>query len=57
MEETMPLIKSTSKKAQSKNISEMVKAGHNVKQAVAASYRIKRQAAARKGKNSPGRPS
>lgn len=53
----MPLIKSTSKKAQSKNISEMVKAGHNVKQAVAASYRIKRQAASRKGKDSPGRPS
>ena len=34
----MPLIKSPSKKAQSKNISEMVRAGYPQKQAIAASY-------------------
>lgn len=41
----MPLIKSKSKKAFKSNIREMVKAGHPVKQAVAAAYATKRKAA------------
>jgi len=44
----MPLIKSGSKRARSKNIAEMVRAGHPVKQAVAASYSNQRKY--RKGK-------
>jgi hypothetical protein len=47
----MPLIKSTSKKALSKNIAKEVKAGKPVKQAVAIGYAVKRQAATKsKGK-------
>ena len=38
----MPLIKSKSKSAFKSNIKEMVKAGHPVKQAVAAAYSVKR---------------
>lgn len=39
----MPLIKSKSEKAFHKNIREMVKAGHPVKQAVAAAYSTQRE--------------
>ena len=46
----MPLKKSCSDKALKKNISEMVKAGHPQKQAVAAAYSTKRKACAKKGK-------
>ncbi len=54
----MPLKESASPKARSKNIAEMVKAGHDPKQAVAAAYSIQRKAAAKKGhKDTPGRPS
>ena len=41
----MPLIESTSKKAQSKNIAELVNSGYPEKQAVAISYSEKRKAA------------
>jgi hypothetical protein len=41
----MPLKKSTSQAAFKSNIKEMVKAGHPVKQAVAAAYSTKRAAA------------
>lgn len=41
----MPLKKSTSKTAFKSNVSEMVKAGHPVKQALAASFATKRAAA------------
>lgn len=41
----MPLVKSTSKEAQSKNIRTEVAAGKPVKQAVAISYAVKRKAA------------
>jgi len=40
----MPLIKSKSEHAFHSNIREMVKAGHPVKQAVAAAYAMKRKA-------------
>lgn len=40
----MPLKKSKSKAAFSSNVSEMIKAGHPQKQAVAAAYSIKRKA-------------
>ena len=40
----MPLIKSASNEARSENISEMVRAGHPVKQAVAAAYHNQRDA-------------
>jgi hypothetical protein len=40
----MPLIKSKSQKAFHSNIREMVKAGHPVKQAVAAAYATQRKA-------------
>lgn len=42
--EDMPLVKSTSKKAFEKNIKAEVKAGKPVKQAVAISYAVKREA-------------
>lgn len=48
--EFMPLKKSTSKKAFKENVSEMVKAGHPVKQAVAAAYSVKRKAVSKKRK-------
>lgn len=44
----MPLTKSTSKQAFSKNIRAEVKAGKPVKQAVAIAYSVKREAAAKK---------
>jgi hypothetical protein len=50
----MPLIKSTSKKALSKNIATEVKAGRPVKQAVAIAYSEKR-AAAKKTTKSKGK--
>lgn len=40
----MPLVKSTSKKAFEKNIKAEVKAGKPVKQALAISYAVKREA-------------
>ena len=46
----MPLIKSKTEKAQKKNIETEVKAGKPVKQAVAISYAIKREAAKTKAK-------
>ena len=46
----MPLKKSASKKAQGENIAEMEKAGHPRDQAIAASYRIMRQAKGKKRK-------
>jgi len=46
----MPLIKSTSKQAQSKNIATEVAAGKPQKQAVAISYAVKREAAKKKPK-------
>ena len=46
----MPLKKSASKAAQKSNIKEMIKSGHSVKQAVAASYAVKRKAQAKKKK-------
>lgn len=39
----MPLIKSTSKKAFSKNVAAEVRAGKPVKQAVAIAYAVKRK--------------
>jgi hypothetical protein len=50
----MPLIKSTSKKALSKNIATEVRAGRPVKQAVAIGYATKR-AAAKKTTKSKGK--
>lgn len=44
----MPLIKSKSEKAFHTNIKEMVKAGHPVKQAVAAAYAVKAKAGRKK---------
>ncbi len=44
----MPLIKSTKNKIRNKNIAEMIKAGHPIKQAVAAGYDVQRKA--KKGK-------
>lgn len=44
----MPLIKSSSKKAFKKNISQEVKSGRPVKQAVAIAYSIKKQAKKKK---------
>jgi hypothetical protein len=46
----MPLKKGTSEKTFKSNVSEMVKAGHPVKQSVAAAYTQKRASAAKKGK-------
>jgi hypothetical protein len=40
----MPLIKSSTDKTRSKNIEEMIKAGHPAKQAEAAAYQIQREA-------------
>jgi hypothetical protein len=44
----MPLIKSSSDKARSENIAEMIKAGHDPKQAEAAAYRQQREAKGKK---------
>lgn len=46
----MPLAKSPSKKAFSKNIKAEIKAGKPAKQAVAIAYSVKRQAQGKKGK-------
>jgi hypothetical protein len=46
----MPLKKSTSDKAFKENIRAEVKAGKPVKQAVAISYAVKKEAAAKKAK-------
>jgi hypothetical protein len=46
----MPLIKSSSKEAFSKNVSEMMHTGHPQDQALAAAYRIKRQGRADGGR-------
>ena len=46
----MPLIKSSSKKALSKNIATEVRAGKPVKQAVAISYSVKRKAQSKSGR-------
>jgi len=46
----MPLIKSTSKKALSKNIATEVKSGKPVKQAVAIGYAVKKAAASKSTK-------
>ena len=46
----MPLIKSTSKKAMSKNIATEIKAGKPMKQAVAIGYAVKNQAAKKSSK-------
>jgi len=46
----MPLKKSTSDKAFKENIKAEVKAGKPVKQAVAISYSVKKEAAAKKAK-------
>jgi hypothetical protein len=40
----MPLVKSKGEKAFHKNVKEMVKAGHPIKQAVAAAYATQRKA-------------
>jgi hypothetical protein len=48
----MPLSKSTSKRAFNKNVATEVRAGRPVKQAVAISYAVKREAAKKsKGKS------
>lgn len=49
----MPLIKSKSKAAFDTNVSEMVKSGHPLKQALAASYATKRKAAKKTPKKKP----
>jgi hypothetical protein len=41
----MPLIKSSSDKARSENIGEMIKSGHPRDQAIAAAYSVQRHAA------------
>lgn len=46
----MPLVKSASKKAFSKNVSKEVKSGKPVAQAVAIAYSIKKQAMKKKKK-------
>jgi hypothetical protein len=51
----MPLIKSTSKKAFSKNISKEIAAGKPQKQAVAIAYAEKRSAAKSKAKSTKGK--
>jgi hypothetical protein len=48
-ENSVPLKKSSSKKAFAKNIKTEVKAGKPVKQAIAIAYAVKRKAAAKKG--------
>ena len=46
----MPLKRGTSKATRNENIREMIHAGHDPKQAVAASYRQQRSAKAKKAK-------
>jgi hypothetical protein len=46
----MPLTKSTSKEAFSKNVKAEIKAGKPQKQAVAIAYSVKREAAKKKSK-------
>lgn len=48
----MPLIKSGSKKARETNIKEMIQAGHEPKQAVAAAYSNQRKYSRHAGKPS-----
>ena len=47
----MPLIKSTTKKAFTKNVKKEIAAGKPPKQAVAIAYSTKRTAASKKGKS------
>jgi hypothetical protein len=46
----MPLKKGKSNATRSENIREMVRAGHDPKQAAAAAYKVQRQAKAKKRK-------
>jgi len=46
----MPLKKGSSKAVFERNVKEMVKSGHPVKQAVAAAYDVQRRAAGKKGR-------
>lgn len=46
----MPLKKSKSKAALQSNIKEMIKSGHEPKQAAAAAYSVKRKASKKKGR-------
>lgn len=46
----MPLIKSPTKQARDRNVAEMIKAGHPRDQALAAAYRMQRQASGKKKK-------
>lgn len=46
----MPLHKSASKKAREQNISELISAGHDPKQAVAIAYKTQREARHKKKK-------
>ncbi len=47
---SMPLKKGKSNATRSENIREMVRAGHDPKQAAAAAYKVQRQAKAKKRK-------
>lgn len=50
----MPLIKSKSDKARSKNIAEMIESGHPRDQSIAAAYSVQRKAKAKGRKSKKG---